>query len=57
MLNKGQETNRPSPPPPKKNMVIFHLWFEGGGGGVGRRYVKQFFTTGFALNLDKMQKE
>ena len=29
MLNKGQETNRPSPP--KINMFIIHLWWGWGG--------------------------
>ena len=41
MLNKGQETNRPSPPQ-KKNMVIIHLWWEGGGGGVVEDMLNNF---------------
>ena len=48
MLNKGQETNMPSPPP-KKIWLLFTYGGRGVGGG-GRRYVKQFFTTVFALN-------
>ena len=44
MLNKGQETNRPSPPP-KKNMVIIHLWLEGGGGGGGGGVVEDMLNN------------